>query len=306
MYDNFDIHAAAESIPLTVSAATEKHAAARMTARHARDKADLAELLAALALPDDVDTITTLLPLIPDPTNDSPAEPEPTGDEPAMPDQTPATPATGLNAFEAMAISMHKAGDDIPAITEATGMSQQEVEDLLTAHTDTAVGETASPAGEAEAPAEPAGSTSIPAATAPDVADVDVLLLWAQQHPLASVRATAGRIRQDLADLNQRRVNEQAATEVEARIAKLRAELQAEEDRLRQLKVGIPHAAGTIGAPTPLRHEPAKRSRKDLAAIRSWARENGHQVGVAGVIKASIVAAYDAAHQQPATLAKAG
>ncbi|WP_037904974.1 Lsr2 family DNA-binding protein [Actinacidiphila yeochonensis] len=305
MYDNFDIHAAAESIPLTVFDATEEHAAARITARHARDKDDLAELLAALALPDDADTLTALLPLIPDPADDSPAEPEPTGDEPAMPDQTPAAPAVGLNAFEAMALSMHNAGDDAPTITEATGMSQQEVEDLLAAHTDTGdTTDTDTAGGETAEPAEAEVDASTPAATEPDVADVDLLLMWAQQHPLASVRATAGRIRQDLADLNQRRVNEQVATKVEARIAELRAELKAEEDRLRQLKVGVPRAAGAIETPTPIRPQPARRS--DLAAIRTWARENGHQVGVAGVIKASIVAAYDAAHQQPATLAKAG
>ncbi|MFF7196880.1 histone-like nucleoid-structuring protein Lsr2 [Streptomyces sp. NPDC088197] len=316
MYDNFDIHAAAESIPLTVFGATEEGAAAHMTARHARDKDDLADLLAALALPDDIDTVTALLPLIPAPADDSPADPEPTGDEPAMPDQPP---TTGLDAFEAMAISMHNAGADVFAITEATGMTCQEVENLIVAFTGTSEPATddvdAAPAGKPTEPAHdtatydavsptPESPSSKPTPTVPDVTDVDVLLLWAEQHTLASVRATASRIRQDLADLDQRRAADKATTEVEARIAKLRADLQAEEEHLRQLKASSRAAA--IEVPTPIRPQPAKRSREELTAIRTWARANGHHVGVAGVIKASIVEAYDAAHPQPATLAKAG
>lgn len=37
-------------------------------------------------------------------------------------------------------------------------------------------------------------------------------------------------------------------------------------------------------------------SRRDTGAIRTWARENGHEVSERGRIPASVVEAYDAAH----------
>jgi hypothetical protein len=202
--------------------------ASRITARHSRDKDDLLVLLDALGLPTDPDATTPLLPLIPtpDPAADA-TDPEPSGDQPVMPnspaqtaDDAPAAGTPAVDAFEAVAVSMHHSGY--------------------------------------------------------------------------------------LADLTRRLATEQATAEAEDRIAKLRADLRAEEERLRQLKAGGPRAAAVIEAPTPIRPVSGKRSREELAAIRTWARANGHQVAAAGVIKAKIVEAYDDAHQEPATLAKAG
>lgn len=296
--------------------------ASRLTARNARDKDDLLVLLDALGLPTDPDATTPLLPLIPtpDPAVDA-ADPEPSGDHPVMPHapaQT-AADAPAVDAFEAVAVSMHHSGYPTAAITEATGLTEEEITAAVAAAdgTDPATAEPA-PAVDAPQPETTPDTataddttaddttTSVAEHTVPDIADTTVLLPWAEQHPLASVRAKAARIRQDLADLNQRLATEQATAEAEDRIAKLRADLKAEEERLRQLKAGGPRAAAVIEAPTPIRPAGGKRSREDLAAIRTWARANGHQVGTAGVIKASIVEAYDAAHQEPATLAKAG
>lgn len=39
-----------------------------------------------------------------------------------------------------------------------------------------------------------------------------------------------------------------------------------------------------------------RRNRQDTAAIRAWARENGHEVSERGRIPSSILQAYDAAH----------
>lgn len=295
--------------------------ASRMTARHARDKDDLLVLLDALGLPTDTDATTPLLPLIPtpDPAADA-ADPEPSGDQPVMPNSpAPVDEAPAVNAFEAVAVSMHHSGYPTAAITEATGLTEEEITAAVAAAdgTDPATAESAPAAATSEqetaSDAVPASDTAaddtatgVPEDTVRDIADTNVLLPWAEQHPLASVRAKAARIRQDLADLNQRLATEQATAEAEARIAALRADLKAEEERLRQLKAGGPRAAAVIEAPTPIRPAGGKRSREELAAIRTWARENGHQVGVAGVIKAAIVEAYDDAHQDPATLAKAG
>ncbi|MEI7029646.1 Lsr2 dimerization domain-containing protein [Streptomyces pratensis] len=63
----------AESLPRNPNAARQLAAAARVTARSSHDKDDLGLLLDVLGLPTDPDTITALLPLIPE-----------TGGEPAM------------------------------------------------------------------------------------------------------------------------------------------------------------------------------------------------------------------------------
>ena len=38
------------------------------------------------------------------------------------------------------------------------------------------------------------------------------------------------------------------------------------------------------------------KSRTDLAAVRDWAKSNGHQVSARGRISAAVQEAYDAAH----------
>lgn len=314
MYD--ELNAADEALALGISELPAGAAtyASRTTARHARHRGDLLVLLDALGLPADSEATTPLLPLIPAPDPRpavDAADCDQTGDQPVMPH----SPAPAVDAFEAVAVSMHHSGYPTEAITNATGLTEQEITTAVAA-ADSTTTDPEPTATETEldthvpAPADhtaPDDTTaSGPVATMQEVADVDVLLLWAEQHSLASVRATAGRIRQDLADLDQRRATEQATAEVEARIAKLQADLEAEKEHLRQLKADRPRVVpATIEAPTPIRHEPAKRSREELAAIRTWAREHGYQVGVAGVIKASIVAAYDDAHQS-VTLAKVG
>jgi hypothetical protein len=191
---------------------------------------------------------------------------------------------------------MHHGGYPTEAITEATGLTEEEI----TAAVAAADSQTTAPTEGAQPESQPESSIPLP-----DITGLVALLPWAEQHTLASVRAKAARIRQDLVDLDQRRATEAATAEAEDRIARLRADLKAEEDRLRQLKAGGHRSTTAMEAPTPIRPASGKRSREDLAAIRTWARENGHQVATAGVIKASIIDAYDAAHQT-ATLAKAG
>ncbi|MFJ7416394.1 histone-like nucleoid-structuring protein Lsr2 [Streptomyces sp. NPDC098077] len=61
----------AESLPLDPTSAQQNAAAARVTARHSHDKHDMTLLLDALGLPTDPDTLTALLPLIPE-TGDTP------------------------------------------------------------------------------------------------------------------------------------------------------------------------------------------------------------------------------------------
>ena len=53
---------------------------------------------------------------------------------------------------------------------------------------------------------------------------------------------------------------------------------------------------GRRRAPTPSKRTAARGFRKDLAAVREWAKSNGHQVSDRGRISATVQEAFDAAH----------
>ncbi|MFD5342977.1 histone-like nucleoid-structuring protein Lsr2 [Streptomyces anulatus] len=207
----------AESLPLDPTTAQQLAAAARVTARTAHDKHDMTLLLDVLGLPTDTDTLTALLPLIPE-----------TGD----------TPVTTAPATEAI---------DVPVIPLTFSNPVQE------------------------------------------------LLDWATAHPAAAVRNRAVRITADLAELTERRDTEAAQREAEEKVARAKAELERAQEELRTVKAGT---RTTAAAPTAARTG-SGRSREELAAIRAWARENGHQVADAGMVPRRVQEAYDAAHQAP-------
>ncbi|MEU5810982.1 histone-like nucleoid-structuring protein Lsr2 [Streptomyces sp. NPDC047718] len=264
----------AESLPLDPNPAQQLAAAARVTARSSRDKDDMALLLDVLGLP--TDTLTALLPLIPE-----------TGDAPTM-TNTPAAPA--LSAHEAMAISMHNNGDSEQAIREATGLSETELSDLIADRI----------LGLPRAAAAPA--IDIPAIPLAVPNEVQKLLDWAAAHPAASIRSRAARITADLSELTDRRDSEAAQREAEEKVAKAKAELEKAQEELRTLKAGTrtTAAATAAAAPTPIRAGLGSgRTREELAAIRTWAREHGHQVADQGMVPKRVLEAYDAAHQAP-------
>ncbi|MEU0703403.1 histone-like nucleoid-structuring protein Lsr2 [Streptomyces bacillaris] len=275
----------AESLPLDPTSARQLAAAARATARSSCDKHDLTLLLDMLGLPADPDTLTALLPLIPE-----------TGDAPTM-TNTPAAPA--LSAFEAMAISMHNNGDSEQAIREATGLSDTELNDLIAT----------------QVPGVPADTPGTPDAATPDAAtpviDVPVVALpvtgalqelidWASAHTAAGVRSRAARVTADLSELSERRNSEAAQREAEAKVAKAKAELEKAQEELRTVKVGTRTTTAAATAPTPIRAGLGSgRTREELAAVRTWARENGHRVADAGMVPKRVLQAYDAAHRAP-------
>ncbi|MFB7552617.1 histone-like nucleoid-structuring protein Lsr2 [Streptomyces sp. NPDC056154] len=264
----------AEALPLDPNPAQQLAAAARVTARSSRDKDDMALLLDVLGLPTDTDTLTALLPLLPE-----------TGDAPTM-TNTSAAPA--LSAHEAMAISMHNNGDSEQAIREATGLSETELSDLIA---DQVLG----------LPRAAADSTAIDVPVVPLAVsnEVQELLDWAAAHPAASVRSRAARITADLSELTERRESEAAQREAEEKVAKAKAELERAQEELRTVKAGT-RITTAAAAPTPIRTGLGSgRTREELAAIRTWARANGHQVADAGIVRKVVLEAYDAAHQAP-------
>ncbi|MEU9943107.1 Lsr2 family DNA-binding protein [Streptomyces lavendulae] len=264
----------AEALPLNPNPQQQLAAAARVTARSSRDKDDLGLLLDVLGLPTDPDTLTALLPLIPE-----------TGDAPTM---TNTRTAPALSAHEAMAISMHNNGDSEQAIREATGLTETELSDLIA---DRVLG----------LPRPAAGSPviDVPVIALPITNAVQKLLDWAATHPAAGVRSRAARITADLAELAERRDSEAAQREAEEKVAKARAELEKAQEELRTVKAGT-RTTTVAAAPTPIRAGLGSgRTREELATIRAWARANDHQVADQGMVPKRILDAYDAAHQAP-------
>ncbi|MEE1735439.1 Lsr2 family protein [Streptomyces sp. BE147] len=207
----------AESLPLDPTSAQQLAAATRATARHSHDKHDMTLLLDVLGLPTDPDTLTALLPLIPE-----------TGD----------TPVTITPATEAI---------DVPVVPLTFSNPVQE------------------------------------------------LLDWAAAHPAAAVRNRANRITADLAELTERRDTEAAQREAEQKVARAKAELERAQEELRTVKAGT---RTTAAAPTTARTGSGSgRTREELASIRTWARENSHQVADQGMVPRRVQEAYDAAHQ---------
>ncbi|MFJ9825277.1 hypothetical protein ACIRSU_13035 [Streptomyces sp. NPDC101160] len=252
----------AEALPLNPNPAQQLAAAARATARSSRDKDDMALLLDVLGLPTDTDTLTTLLPLIPE-----------TGDEPTMTNTT-ATPS--LSPHEAMAISMHNNGDTEQAIREATGLSDTELSDLIANQV------LGLPRAAADTP-----DIDVPVIPLPVSNEVQKLIDWAAAHPAASVRSRAARITADLSELSERRDSEAAQREAEEKVAKARAELEKAQEELRAVKAGTRSRSTTAAAaaPTPIRSGlGSDRTREELAA---------------GMVPKRVLEAYDAAHRAP-------
>ncbi|MFH9968373.1 histone-like nucleoid-structuring protein Lsr2 [Streptomyces mirabilis] len=266
----------AESLPLNPNPLQEVAAASRVTARSACDKDDLAELLDALGAPTDEDTLTTLLPLLPE-----------TGDD-----------TMTANAFAATAASMLNHGDSPDHVRDTLGLSESELAEALHYTGQQAPdGDTPTPAADADTP-EAAGPEPAGAAGSDGI---EALLSWAKTHPAAGIRHKAARIRGDLYELTVRRAADDAQREAEERVAKLKAELEKAQETLRVVKAGGRPAAPTV-TPAPTG---TKRSKEQLAAIRTWARAHGHQVADAGMLRKSVVDAYEAAHRTT-TLAEAG
>ncbi|MFJ3213811.1 Lsr2 family DNA-binding protein [Streptomyces flaveolus] len=266
----------AEALELTPLDSGQSIAAAVVVAHHARDKDDLAELLSALGLPSSEDDLVRLLPYLAD-------QDTPTGD------------SMTVNAFTATAASMLRNGDRPEHVRTTLGLSESELAE--------AVHHAALPAP-ITVPAT--DDTSTAQATLADEAagtdKTDALLSWAENHPAASIRKRAARIRSELTELAKRRATDAAQQEAEERVAKAKAELEAAQARLRAVKAGG-HAATaaqdtTFSALTPAPADQAgKRSKDELAAIRTWARANGYQVADRGNPAKDVMDAYDAAHR---------
>ena len=274
----------AEALELTPLASGQSTAASLVVAHHARDKDDLADLLGALGLPCGEDDVVRLLPHLATPD-------APTGDP--MP----------VNAFTATAASMLANGDSPEHVRDTLGLSETELAEALQ-HTELP--------GPAAADTPDSASTSEAAALAPtgtrDVDQIEALLSWAENHGAASIRNRAARVRSDLTELTERHATDAAQRAAEQRVATARAELEAAQAQLRHVKASgraatDDQAASDDQATTAVAAAPepnGKRSKDQLAAIRTWARAHGHQVADRGTPAKTVLDAYDAAHNTTA------
>ncbi|WP_314223621.1 Lsr2 family DNA-binding protein [Streptomyces zaehneri] len=274
----------AEALELTPLGSDQSSAASVVVAHHARDKDDLADLLGALGLPCAQDDLVRLLPHLT--TTDDTA----TGD-----------PMTA-NAFTATAASMLKNGDSPEHVRSTLGLSESELAEAVK-HADLPT-PTAVPVPNTD------DSTNAPEAVVPafdgtpDTDGIEALLSWAESHPAASIRNRAARVRSNLTELTERRATDAAQREAEERVAKAKAELEAAHEQLRAVKAGGRAATAVQDAtpPTPATAPAAtgKRSKEELAAIRTWARANGYRVADTGNPATAVLDAYDAAHRTTA------
>ncbi|TVL88460.1 histone-like nucleoid-structuring protein Lsr2 [Streptomyces sp. SAJ15] len=254
---------AAEGLALTSNSVDQLAAAARTVARRARDKQDLADLLGYLGLPRSEDDLVRMLPLLTAPTA-----------HPVMGDDTMTNPISTTNAYTAVAASMLNKGDAPATVRQCLGLSDEELNEALTL-----IGQGAGSAA--------ADIDDVAAAT-------EALLVWGEKHASARIQGKASKARALLAELVSLRTNERAVAAKEKEITLLRDRLAQAEKELRQVRAGritstvspVPAAQGAL--PT--------RSKEDRAAIRAWARANGHEVADTGLIPKKIQDAYDAAH----------
>jgi hypothetical protein len=271
----------AEALELTPFGSDQSAAASVVVAHHARDKDDLADLLGALGLPCDEDDLVRLLPHFTTPAD------SPTGDT---------MTAETANAYTATAASMLKNGDSPEHVRDTLGLSEGELAGAL------------QHAGLPAPDADTEDSTGTPETAAAEPGSTMDTAGIAENHTAAAIRNRAARVRADLTELTERRATDAAQREAEERVAKAKAELEAAQAQLRQVKAGG-RAAPAVQDATPLAPAVApvptgKRSKEQLAAIRTWARANGFQVAAKGNPAKAVLDAYDAAHRTT-TLAEA-
>jgi hypothetical protein len=270
----------AEALELTPLGTGQLRAATVVVAQHSRDRDDLADLLDALGLPCAEDDLARLLPHLTSP-------------------DTPTGVSMTVNAFTATAASMLRSGDSAEHVRSTLGLSESELAEAIK-H---ATRPTAVPSPDID-DGTPAPQAVVPASdNAEDTAGIEDLLSWAENHPAASIRNRAARVRADLTELTERRATDAAQRKAEERVAKAKAELEAAQAQLRAVKAGGRSAPAVQEATPPppsapsLAAETGKRSMEQLAAIRTWARANGYQVADRGTPAKAVLDAYDAAHR---------
>jgi gamma-glutamyl:cysteine ligase YbdK (ATP-grasp superfamily) len=123
-----------------------------------------------------------------------------------------------------------------------------------------------------EPPAEPAAKP-----------EIEVLLERGEASTTVATRRCAGRLRTTIAELRERLKAEAEQEQVVARIAELRKQLDDTEAKLRRLR-----SVKTV--------QPGRPTGVDTRKVRAWAIDNNIRCARAGMLPATVLAAYRAAH----------
>jgi hypothetical protein len=132
------------------------------------------------------------------------------------------------------------------------------------------------------------------AAATPQLLTHEALIAWGGAHPSSRVQALAGKAAGALGDLRQAYARDGKVAAAEARVARLKVQLENAQKDLAAAKGAKAKPASTPKAP------PAE----DYAAIRAWARQTGMVVASVGIPARVVIDAYRAAH--PGQMAAAG
>ncbi|MGW2464999.1 hypothetical protein ACWC2M_39425 [Streptomyces sp. NPDC001761] len=166
-------------------------------------------------------------------------------------------PTGTVNAFIATAVSMLNNGDSPEHVRGTLGLSEDELTEAVR-H-----------AGLPASGADTGAGTGIPETTAAapdstmDADGIEAILAWAENHPAASIRNRAARVRSDLTELSERRADDAAQREAEERVAKAKAELEAAQAQLRAVKAGG-HTAAAVQAAPRLAPAPVQQLGRDV------------------------------------------
>ncbi|WP_224275775.1 histone-like nucleoid-structuring protein Lsr2 [Streptomyces sp. LS1784] len=177
-----------------------------------------------------------------------------------------------MNTETAVAVAMYRDGETVADIITATGLTQDQIGAAVTSAHIPFVADHGT-----------VGLPPVPAAA---------LISWGMKHPNARMQRLADQARGALADLQQAQRREHVVAEAAERVRQAEQLLADARQALRAAK-GHPDPASGNGRP----------DKAELAAIREWAAEHGHQVAPVGLVPRAVVDAYRAAHLEPAQAA---
>ncbi|MFI6588350.1 hypothetical protein [Embleya sp. NPDC050493] len=136
-----------------------------------------------------------------------------------------------------------------------------------------------------------------PAEQPVDVLDVDALLTWAAEQPVATIRRLGERTAEGLARLAEHHDRAVAVDVATTRLIEAQLMLARAEAQLRAAKAGTPAPAAEAPGVPQADPGPARRREAGRRA-RAWAVRNGVDCPDRGLVPKHVLAAYRRAHPE--------
>jgi hypothetical protein len=203
-----------------------------------------------------------------------------------------------VNAYTAVALSMHRDGIDPQTIADQLGLAADEVNAMIAAHRQDAqpsASQEPPVASELSGPQEPATAQEPVVALDQDApAELVELLAWGVAHDDPQVREDARGAAAAYTALRQRR-------QVDAELAQIEAEVAEAEERLAALRARESELRPKTKAKTARATRKAGRPERDHdpREVRAWARGRGLPVPDRGQIPGEVLDAWRQHHARP-------